>query len=179
MPADAFTAGVKPGGLTSVTQIRILLCYLIKAAGPVSREIMQNALLEEQLVNYFEFSSGLEDIKNHQLVQGDDSAYTITEKGDTVAENLAYDLPRSVRESAIRAVLHMQTWARMAAENQAEILPAEHGYTVHCHIEEQGEEVFSLSLAMPDMLTAERVKNGFIRNGSAIYGLFVEKLTED
>ncbi len=31
MPAnDAFTAGVRPGGLTSSTEIRLLLCYLVK-----------------------------------------------------------------------------------------------------------------------------------------------------
>ena len=27
---DAFTAGVRPGGLTSSTEIRLLLCYLVK-----------------------------------------------------------------------------------------------------------------------------------------------------
>lgn len=44
--AEAFTAGVKMGGLTDDTEIRILLCYLIKTAGPVSREILEGALLE-------------------------------------------------------------------------------------------------------------------------------------
>ncbi len=35
MAGNAFTAGVKPGGLNSSTEIRILLCYLIKnAASP-------------------------------------------------------------------------------------------------------------------------------------------------
>ena len=28
--AEAFTAGVRPGGLTDDTQIRMLLCYLVK-----------------------------------------------------------------------------------------------------------------------------------------------------
>ena len=32
--AEAFTAGVKMGGLTNDTEIRILLCYLIKSVGP-------------------------------------------------------------------------------------------------------------------------------------------------
>ena len=36
--AEAFTAGVKMGGLTNDTEIRILLCYLIKSVGPVTRE---------------------------------------------------------------------------------------------------------------------------------------------
>ena len=47
--AEAFTAGVKPGGLTDDTQIRILLCYLIKTAGPLTRDTLQGALLQEQL----------------------------------------------------------------------------------------------------------------------------------
>lgn len=32
---DAFTAGVRPGGLTSSTEIRLLLCYLVKTPVPL------------------------------------------------------------------------------------------------------------------------------------------------
>ena len=60
--AEAFTAGVKPGGLTDDTQIRILLCYLIKTAGPLTRDTLQGALLQEQLVNYFEFADALAEV---------------------------------------------------------------------------------------------------------------------
>ena len=49
---DAFTAGVRPGGLTSSTEIRLLLCYLVKNAGPITRQEIENALMEEALVNY-------------------------------------------------------------------------------------------------------------------------------
>ena len=34
---DAFTAGVRPGGLTNSTEIRLLLCYLVKNAGPITK----------------------------------------------------------------------------------------------------------------------------------------------
>ena len=44
--AEAFTAGVKMGGLTSDTEIRLLLCYLVKTAGPVTRETLEGALLQ-------------------------------------------------------------------------------------------------------------------------------------
>ena len=47
---DAFTAGVRPGGLTDSTEIRLLLCYLVKNAGPITRTEIENALMEEQLV---------------------------------------------------------------------------------------------------------------------------------
>ena len=104
MPAnDAFTAGVRPGGLTSSTEIRLLLCYLVKNAGPIARQEIENALMEEALVNYFEIGSCLDDITRQQLVTVQDNVYSITDKGRKVAQELAYDLPRTVRESAIRA----------------------------------------------------------------------------
>ena len=66
--AEAFTAGVRPGGLTDDTHIRMLLCYLVKVAGPVKRETMQGALLQEQLVNYFEFADALAEVEKQQLL---------------------------------------------------------------------------------------------------------------
>lgn len=35
MAGSAFTFGVKPGGLTENTEVRILLCYLIKTVAPM------------------------------------------------------------------------------------------------------------------------------------------------
>ena len=99
---DAFTAGVRPGGLTDSTEIRLLLCYLFKNAGPITRTEIENALMEEALVNYFEIGSCLDDITQQKLVTLTDGRYTITEKGRKVAQELAYDLPRSVRERAAR-----------------------------------------------------------------------------
>ena len=91
---DAFTAGVRPGGLTNSTEIRLLLCYLVKNAGPITRTEIENALMEEALVNYFEIGSCLDDIARQQLVTADGDRYTITDKGRKVAQELAYDLPR-------------------------------------------------------------------------------------
>ena len=65
---DAFTAGVRPGGLTDSTEIRLLLCYLVKNAGPITRTEIENALMEEALVNYFEIGSCLDDITQQKLV---------------------------------------------------------------------------------------------------------------
>ena len=90
---DAFTAGVRPGGLTNSTEIRLLLCYLVKNAGPITRTEIENALMEEALVNYFEIGSCLDDITRQSLVTLQNDRYAITEKGRKVAQELAYDLP--------------------------------------------------------------------------------------
>lgn len=177
--AEAFTAGVKPGGLTDDTQIRILLCYLIKTAGPLTRDTLQGALLQEQLVNYFEFADALADVEKQHLVAIDEeSQYSITKKGSTVADTLALDLPRTVRESAIRAVMQIQSWRHKAAMNRARVEEEDGEYTVWCAIGDLGSDVFRLQLAMPDKLTAETIKNNFTAHGSEIYSKIMDMLTQ-
>ncbi len=181
MAGNAFTFGVKPGGLTDSAQVRILLCYLIKTAAPLSRQDIENALLSEQLVNYFELSASLADLESQGLVEVDpEGGYHITAKGLSVTDELGFDLlPRSVRETAVRAVIRAQQWVRKAAQHQTEITKTEQGYVVHCSINELGSEVFGLSFTLPDPLTAEMVKNAFIEKGSDIYALLLEALTTD
>ncbi|MBM6898669.1 DUF4364 family protein [Gemmiger formicilis] len=177
--AEAFTAGVKPGGLTDDTQIRILLCYLVKTAGPLTRDTLQGALLQEQLVNYFEFADALADVEKQHLVAIDEeSQYSITKKGSTVADTLALDLPRTVRESAIRAVMQIQSWRHKAAMNRAHVEEEDGEYTVWCAIGDLGSDVFRLQLAMPDKLTAETIKNNFTAHGSEIYSKVMDMLTQ-
>ena len=68
---EAFTAGVRPGGLTTSTEIRLLLCYLVQNTGAVSQHQLEAALMDTQLVNYFEIGSGLDDIRRQGLVAQD------------------------------------------------------------------------------------------------------------
>lgn len=175
---DAFTAGVKPGGLTDKIQIRILLCYLIKTAGPLSRSTLEGALLQEELANYFEIGDALAELKKQNLIATDEEElYITTPRGDTVADTLAFDLPRTVRESAIRAVGLIQSWRYQEATNRASIEERDGEFAVCCAIGDFGSDVFRLELVMPDRHSAEMVKNHFIAHGSEIYTFLIDQLT--
>ena len=101
MAGNAFTAGVKPGGLTTSTEIRILLCYLIQHAGtPLSQGELETALLGEELVNYFELASNLSDLLEQGFVREENGRYTILPAGADIAEALADDVPRTGRGRA-------------------------------------------------------------------------------
>lgn len=177
---DAFTAGVRPGGLTGSTEIRLLLCYLVKTSGPITRQEIEDALMEEELVNYFEIGSCLDDITRHGMVELNGGKYTITDKGASVAKELAYDLPLSVRERAVAAVLRSQLWAHKQAEYGAEIAERSDGHcTVRCTIKALERELFCLDLGAPDRLSAEMLKKQFILKGNEVYKLLIDKLTED
>lgn len=177
---DALRAGVRPGGLTDSTEIRLLLCYLIKNTGPIAQPELEHALVEEALVNYFEIGSCLADITKQGLVTFEDGQYRITNKGKRVAQELGRHLPRTVRERAMTAVLRIQTWTHKSSEYAAVITEKPDGHcTVHCTVKALDEDLFRLDVGTPDRMSAELVKNRFILRGNEVYQLLIEKLTEE
>ena len=69
MTAQLFTEGVKPGGLTSGTEIRILLCYILNNVTlPVSRKQLEDVLLGEELANYFAMADSMAQLMDQGLV---------------------------------------------------------------------------------------------------------------
>ena len=178
MANDAFTAGVKPGGLTSSTEIRILLCYLMQSVpAPLSKAELEKALLGEELVNYFELADSLSALCSGGFASEENERYTLLPAGKEIAATLAHDVPLSVRETAVRAGVLAQQFARKEAQHKATISSAQNGYTVHCSIEDMGSEVFSCSLYLPDSASAALVKNQFIEHGDQIYQLMLACIT--
>lgn len=181
MAGNAFTAGVKPGGLTTSTEIRILLCYLLAQAGtPLSRQEIETALLGEELVNYFELANSLSELCEQGFLSEREGRYAVLPEGEEIARMLADDVPRSVRESAVRAALAARQFTYRAAQHHAEIVPAEgQGYLVRCGLRDLESDVFSFTLYVPDRLTAQMTRDKFIENGDDIYRVMLAALTEN
>ena len=180
MTHNAFTAGVRPGGLTTSTEIRILLCYLIKnATVPLSQSELENALLSEELVNYFELASNLAELCTQDLIALENGRYVIRPAGKDVADTLSSDVPRSVREAATRAVVRAQLFAQKSAQHKADIVPCGDGYTVRCSILDRDRDMFTLSLYMPDHLSAMLARERFVENGDVLYAQVLKNLTQD
>ncbi len=181
MADNLFTEGVKPGGLTTGTETRILLCYLLDSVdAPVSREQIQDALLGEELANYFLLAEGLGQLLEQGLITGDDTGYSITESGRTVGKTLADDLPRTIRDAAVRGVIRAQRYAAKEAVHQCEIVKGETGgRQVRCAIVEPAGALFEMNLYMPDTLSAEAVRGKFVESGDEVYALVLAALTDD
>ncbi|MDL2324872.1 DUF4364 family protein, partial [Ruminococcaceae bacterium OttesenSCG-928-A16] len=138
---------------------------------------LEDVLLGQELVNYFVMAESLAQIKQQGLIQGDDDGYTVTEDGRTVGQTLAAELPRTVRDTAVRGVILAQQYAAKQAAHQAEVAPAENGFTVRCRIEDITGPLFAVDLYMPDMLSANAVKEKFIQQGDEVYKLLLAAVT--
>ncbi len=180
MRKSHFTQGIRPGGLTSSAEIRILICYLLDQTGaPISREQIEDALLGEELVNYFALSESLAAVAEQGLVVKNKNLYEITEAGRTVGRTLSRDVPKSVRDLAVRGVIRSRQYAARKSTFLSEIHQSEGHHEVHCTIQDAQGALFSMQLYMPDNLSAKAVEQAFVAKGDAIYGLVLAALTQN
>ena len=140
-----------------------------KASAPLSQSELENALISEDLVNYFELASNLSELCSQGLIGVENGRYVLLPAGKDVADTLASDVPRSVREAATRAVVRAQLFAQKSAQHKAEIAPCGDGYTVRCSIVDRDREMFTLSLYMPDHLSAMLARERFVESGDILY----------
>ena len=178
MEYDAFTGGVAPGGLRSKSDIRILICYMLKSVNaPLSGDDIIKVLQEKSLANYFEASDALSALVSlGNVTREEDNTYVLTKRGKSVADDLEQLIPSSVRDKAATALLAS---AKMERENVATIVRTENGYNVTCHISGGEMELMSLSVYVPDLYQAREVKKNFHRDPQRVYNLMLAALTGD
>lgn len=179
MSGAAFSAGVKPGGLTSETEIKILLCYLLANAGrSLSQSQLETALAGEELVNCFELASALHSLSEQGHILQHEGFYAITPSGANLSDMLATNVPVSVREAALSAILRLQRFSQKSLHNQAEITAVDNGYLLACRIvDEAGPPVFQMDIYLPDLSSAQLAQSCFVENGDTVYLLTLAGLT--
>ena len=174
---DAFTAGVRPGGLTNSTEIRLLLCYLVKNAGPITRAEIENALMEEALVNYFEIGSCLDDIARQQLVTVEGDRYTITDKGRRNGEICESSLAFSVRKKCDRNLAKVNAVLRRNAQVRSELLPREDGgVTLRLILDDDKGNLMTLDLLAVSEDQANQLADQFRLHPEALYENILQTL---
>ena len=184
MEYDAFSAGVEPGGLRSQSEIRLLLCYLLKSVDlPLSRSMILSVIQDSGLANYFEAAAALEELsESGSLIVAENSAdptYCIAQQGAMVADTLAERLPVSVREKSVSAALSLLSRTRREQENKVVFQKQKKGLVVQCHISDGDSDMMSIDLRVPDLLQAELVKKRFQSDPSAFYTAVLALLTGD
>ena len=180
MSVGNFNEGVKPGGLTTTTEIRILLCYILDSLDtPISRAQLEDVLLGEELVNYFAMAESLTQLVAQGLIEETGDVFQITPQGRTVANALAQDVPRTVRDTAVRGVIRAQQYTAKEAAHHSEVVKTPAGNAVRCSIGDEAGPLFKMELYMPDDLTAKAVKRKFVEHGDSVYKLVLAALTEN
>lgn len=181
MKYDAFTAGIEPGGLRSKNEIRILVCYLVTSVqAPLAENDLVDIIVENGLANYFEVTDAIAEMaqKGNLVLTGENPRMcTAGESAQIISKQLDFALPPSVREKALCAAIDLLDKTKREKENTVDIVSAEHGYRVICHISGGTEDLMSFSLSVPDLAQAGIVKRNFQDAPETLYRMLLALVT--
>ncbi len=169
---------ITPGKLTDITDIKILICYILFGVNsPMSKENIIQILCENELADYFDASTAIADlIDNHSLAQTEDGMIRITGKGRNAASELEISLPLSVREKATAQAIKLLARSKTESENEVNIEKCDNGYYVNCKMTDGKDEMFNLRLYVSDDLQAQKVKEKFLDDPAQLYLTIVNGL---
>lgn len=182
MDSNAFTAGVKPGGLKNDYEIKILICYMLhNLREPVTFERLSFALQNERLVNYFELaaafnrlvSAGNIIIKNEE---GEERIF-LTDIGVKTAVEFEKTLPLTVREDALSSFRKGMMRRRIEANNAASYKKTGDGYEMTLSIPDMGTDLLKMTFFVPTKERCEQIKKNFLQDPTLVYRAIISILT--
>lgn len=179
--ADAFTAGVEPGGLTSTQEIRILLCYMLDTVGKaIDREDVTNILIAGGMANYFDIEDAIEELIRQQHLIEVDKQIATTVTGAQIGQSLSVRVPYTLRQRSVEAALKLLKRLEVERNNKVDIQKLEEGgCTVTCTVQDQGRDLLSVTLRVADHRQAEQIKERFLADPALLFRANLAVLTGD
>ena len=174
---DAFAGGIEIGGLRSMLEIKILICYILESVKtPMTRNQICDVLQKTGLVNFFDANSALDELLESKTLKEKEyvgeAHLVITPKGSNSAKELETQLLPGVRDRAVKVALNTIARARSERENSVEVEKTDNGYNVTFVIESNGDKLLSLTLNV-----SEQLKDGFLDDPGALYSDIINRLT--
>lgn len=180
---DALTEGIRIGGLRNKSDIKILVCYLLKSIGTeISKTGLNNIMQSTQLVNFFETNDAISQLIENKLVKSEfhdgDDYYCLTRDGADVADKLEMTVPFSVREAVVNEAITVVAREKMRGSVEVTTEKLEHGYHVILSVYDGDTVMMRTILYAADMLQAEAVGEKFLRQPEKLYSGIIDLLTQ-
>lgn len=178
MESGEYFAGISPGGLTDVYEIKILICYLLYAVQePLTENEVQLAFQERAVVNYFAYREAMEALKEsgHITLSAENGREVckLEQRGIDTAEMLYSSLSPALRDRVVEAAANLLARRRQTDEVTVDCSEAADGFLVSCRMRDIGSDLMRLTLYAPDRLQAEQLARNLREHSAEIYqGIF-------
>ncbi|MBQ6381199.1 MAG: DUF4364 family protein [Clostridia bacterium] len=169
-----------PGMLTHMTDIKILICYLLAAVGePLDKEQMIEMIFENDIAEYFDLREAvMQLVETGNLQEDAEGCLTLTDSGREVAEQLESALPFTAREKVVKEGLKIVTLSKRRKANKAEIEKNKSGIFVNCELKDEDASAFSFRLLVADEMQAKMIQEKFLENPALVYKQFMNALLD-
>ena len=184
MDFDSFFAGIEPGGLKDIYEIKILICYLLYSVKePLSKEQIDVVLQGNHLVNYFSYATAyrelLESRHISEMEQDGKKVLRLNELGKDTAIALKSNLPLSLKNKVVSAGMEILSEMKMDKVRQVELEKIDNGYIVRLVIHDENLDLLDIKLFAPDEEQVDIIKQQFVSNTIDVYKGIISLLIRD
>lgn len=181
---DSFFAGIEPGGLKDIYEIKILICYLLYSVKePLSKEQVDVVLQGNHLVNYFSYAAAyrelLESKHISEIEQDGKKVLQLNQLGKDTAIALKSNLPLSLKNKVVSAGMEILAEMKMDKVRQVEVEKIDNGYIVRLVIHDENLDLLDIKLFAPDEAQVEIIKQQFTGNTIDVYRGIISLLIKD
>ncbi len=176
---------VGPGGIFDITTLKFLLLYVLHfCKRPVTFSILNDIVMRDGLVDFFEFTSALSQMVDSGHVektqQGDKEArYTYTPLGEEAIALFQQRLPNHIRQKSIDAAKAVLQEDLTTTRASTELSTAENGDTLlRLSLKEQAGIIFSLECAIPSAGLARQICAQFQQHHQSFFPQLIDLLLQ-
>lgn len=179
---------VQPGGIYDHNDLKFLILYVLDhCKDPISPFMLGDIMLNDELVDFFDFSTSLQELTETGHVvktfYHEQEYYTITPLGMETISLFSNRLKYHVRKASMEAAQSALKKMRRGERIWAQWFPLKNGtYMVALSFFESGEELLSLKLQASSKEQAKQICDNFYQNAESIVpgitGLLFEKKEE-
>lgn len=169
---------LEPGSLVKVADIKILICVILYITKKTfDADTITHIIRYNSIATYFDIAQAIEELeRDNNIKKQENGEYCLTENGVLIAKELNYDIPFTVRESAISAAEYEILLQKRLKENKIEIIEDENKYIVKISIMENDKEIMGISLRVNSLDEANKVKYNFLQDPTGVYSMNFRKL---
>lgn len=176
---EAFSNGVRLGGLYDTQEIKILICYMLMGVSePLHRDSIVQILSYNEIANLFETSAAIDDlVKLENLTEDENGMLSMTDKGAALAKQLFTMVPYTLREQALGAAVQTLARAQRLKETKITIEELDSGYSITCAVDNAEHPMMAFTLRVADRMQAETIRNRFLDDPLTVYRMLVSVMT--
>lgn len=175
MERNAFTQGIRPGGLTDSYEITVLVCYVLDyTEQALSLGQLEESILKDGLANYFEFAQAFGRLQQDghirkETAESGEEVFCLSPQGAAAARVFYDSLPATVRQMALEAARIALLRQRREKEILTEIEKTADGYKLTIRMTDIGSDLLSVSMFLPTKEECEEVQKRFRSDPAYIY----------
>ena len=175
MQSNAFTGGIRPGGLTNDFEVKILICYLLNNVKTVmTKSQLLEVISESNFVNYFELMEALSELKASGNIiflnsSNGDEILKLSEIGVKTSETFSDTLPITVKEKSLELAQRHIQYEKRKEEIDVSYDKVHDGYQLKLKFKDIGTDLLNLSIFIPTEKQCKEIKEQIYRDPTLVY----------